>query len=518
MLPNHSFLKVLRACMLVLGTVAPSFAESTFPPLPRLYFNEPDFAPQIATGSSPLNLTSSDTSVATIVAGKIHVKRAGACMITASSGNSVSSRPLYTSGGPGYGVVGWKTSYSSGTWFVPQPEDSIQGKFATVAGGDRHQVGLTNSGRLRFWGSDPGGTAFPDSLQGHVVAVSAGQYFGLALTDSGRVVPWGTNAFHQIDVPDSIQGKVVAIAAGWYHGIAVTREGRVCQWGDTSLFQGRPHDSIQGKVLSVSAGEFHNTALLQDGRIVAWGQNIGGVLFAVPEAGQGKFVEVVASQEHSLARTSDGRVFAWGNNAWGELRIPDSLQGRITSISAGPYGSFLTTTQGLGYAIGNNSNIDYSIADSLQGHLRGCLSGGVYTMVLVERVAQSLRLYEGPRSGVVKGKGQFIFGVPSRQKLQASSSDTSILTTDPVSVSGTSQSFWFNTKKDGSATLRVFLTGNGFWAPTDTSFHFNVEHPTSSTSSSLSKPRRMSPQGYQANGSRISGNDELRFQITSFER
>ncbi|HVW98785.1 MAG TPA: gliding motility-associated C-terminal domain-containing protein [Mucilaginibacter sp.] len=65
----------------------------TFPPIPDKTVCDADFDPG-ATGASAVSYTSSDPSVATIVAGKVHIIGAGTAVITASDGTSTYPQPL----------------------------------------------------------------------------------------------------------------------------------------------------------------------------------------------------------------------------------------------------------------------------------------------------------------------------------------------------------------------------------------------------------------------------------------
>ena len=176
-------------------------------------------------------------------------------------------------------VWGWGNGFgkilgSKGKWnffedldksINPQPI-RIEGvaNIATLSGGERHMLALTQDGKVYAWGDNEDGALgvpirkgigdtayqFPELISGlpKIKAIAAGYDFSLAMDMEGKVWSWGNNTYGTLGhdrtkedeiekrgfIPKPIKGidKAVAIYAGHYHGFAVLANGKVTGWGE----------------------------------------------------------------------------------------------------------------------------------------------------------------------------------------------------------------------------------------------------------------------------------------------
>ncbi|HEY9002984.1 MAG TPA: MBG domain-containing protein [Mucilaginibacter sp.] len=75
------------------GTLTIKAVPITFNNIPNQVYGTPDFAP-VASSAAAITFSSSNTSVATIVSGQIHIKSVGTTMIIANNGSTTVSQPL----------------------------------------------------------------------------------------------------------------------------------------------------------------------------------------------------------------------------------------------------------------------------------------------------------------------------------------------------------------------------------------------------------------------------------------
>lgn len=311
---------------LALGIAPPLLPQTvTFGGLPIKTLGDLDFAPGAVNDSGlPVSYSSSDTNVASIVNGKIHIKKVGSTVITAESfGNATHkpadpvSRPLWV-WSPPRSVAGWADNqYAEAT-----PPDTL-GNVVAIAANSNHSIALRPNGTVVGWGA-PLQPKFPADLQG-VVAVSVGSDHALALKGDGTVVAAGANSYGQADVPNGLS-DVVAIAAGNAFSLALRTDGTVVAWGFNGSGQGKAPVDLRD-VIAVSAGR-DAFALKNDGTVVAWGQDK-----VVPSAVR-NIVSIAAGNGWGLGLKLDSTVVGWGNNGSRQLDPPQGLSG-IVSIAAG---------------------------------------------------------------------------------------------------------------------------------------------------------------------------------------
>ncbi len=150
-------------------------------------------------------------------------------------------------------VVSW------GSQVVPFVEPST--RYAAIAAGFAHTVGLKRDGTVVMWGDNYRGQMnVPKGLSG-VTAVAAGDYHTVALKSNGSVVAWGGgNEGGETTVPADLS-TVTAIAAGSGHTIALKSDGTVVAWGWNQESQRTVPAGLSG-VIAIAAGSAETVALV----------------------------------------------------------------------------------------------------------------------------------------------------------------------------------------------------------------------------------------------------------------
>lgn len=333
----------------------------TFPPLAVKTLGDADFDPGASSDAGlPITYTSSDTGVAQIVNGKIHLKKVGATVITAQNfgdaGHQAAdpvSRQLWI-WSPPTPVVSWGDVYAplpaslgsvvaisaldnnalglkaNGTvtqWGTPlQPTNlDFETGIVAISASPNHAVAVKHDGTVVAAGDDHSVQCDVPAGLTDVVSVAAGRNFSLALKMDGTVVAWGPSTSKTIQVPAGLD-DVVAIAAG-SDAYALKSDGRVVTWGVDAVPAGLKN------VTSISAGNGWAVAVKTDSSIVSWGWSYSPTTYA-PPSGLGGVVSATGSNSHIVALTGRGTVFAWGSNTFGESNVPTGLVG-VTAIAAG---------------------------------------------------------------------------------------------------------------------------------------------------------------------------------------
>lgn len=304
---------------------------ATIDTLPVQTLGGTDFVP--VASDSGLILLSSDTNVASIHKGKIHLKKIGATVISAKEGSDSLSRPLWIHS-PSSPVVNW------GIRGVGKKIQSSLGDSAVaIAANGWHTLALKAAGTVvEDWGVDDiTHAATPRGLQ-HVVAVAAGRLHALALKEDGTVAAWGLNTMGQTNVPQNLR-NVLAVAAGNAHSLALRQDGTVVAWGDSSRGQTHVPQNLRN-VVAIATGWFHTVALRQDGTVVAWGDSSYGQT-RVPDS-LSRVVAVVAGSYSSFALRDVGTVMAWGDGGYGQTHVPGSLEGGLAAAAGFAHAAAMT--------------------------------------------------------------------------------------------------------------------------------------------------------------------------------
>jgi alpha-tubulin suppressor-like RCC1 family protein len=331
-------------------TVGPSPSPMTPGDLRKLTATVRDAAGNVLSGRT-VTWATTNSSVATVVAGDVQAVAAGAATITATSESKSGSVEV---------TVNALTTVS----------------FASVVTGGAHSCALTASGAAYCWGRGESGQlgvpspttgcpldsgSFPCSLTPQ--AVRGGVVFGrltgggahsCGLTSDGSAYCWGSNTSGQLgdnsttarDLPVPVAGalRFTSIDAGTEHTCGLTAENAAYCWGrndrgqlgdgTTSLRTVPTRVSGNVSFEFITAGGFrfgHTCALTGSGQAYCWGDNERGQLgigsvdigpHPLPATVMGgvPFVELSAGLgRHTCGRTSSGIAHCWGENPFGAL-------------------------------------------------------------------------------------------------------------------------------------------------------------------------------------------------------
>ena len=265
-------------------------------------------------------------------------------------------------------------------------------KFTGIAGGEKHSIALTASGKVYAWGYNVDGqlgisgttqqnTPVNVSSLNNIIGIASKFNHSLALTNDGKVYAWGRNNFGQLGggsvstpVPN-LPNNIIGISCGTNHSLAVSDEGKVYTWGYNSNGQlgggsvSTPVPNLPNNIIEIAGGNIHSLALTNDGQVYAWGYNGSGQLgisgttqnnTPVHVSSLSNIIGIACGTAHSLALSNDGKVYAWGFNEYGQLgggsvnsSIP-TLPNNIIGIACGFFHSLAFTDDGKVYAWGYN--------------------------------------------------------------------------------------------------------------------------------------------------------------------
>lgn len=253
-------------------------------------------------------------------------------------------------------------------------------KFADVACGKLHCLGVAKDGSVFAWGTDSyGQLGLGSSKRSHAAAkpekiaklkgikkVFASATGSYAVSARGELYSWGKNnagqlglrstknpkSSPQIAVKTSEETRVRSLSAGGHafqyeaHSAAIVSNQEVYTWGwnifaqlgngGTEARQGIPKMIpwlARLNLTSIVCGQFSTGAVTEDGDLYMWGSNEAGQLgrgdFSASPSDptrvtiDGRVQSVAIGYGHVLALTKDGRVFAWGKNFYGQLGVGD---------------------------------------------------------------------------------------------------------------------------------------------------------------------------------------------------
>ncbi len=194
---------------------------------------------------------------------------------------------------------------------APVAVAGLPGPIRAVSSGMSHTCALTRAGGVVCWGGNSEGqlgnrkrqnSRSPVAVKGlssGVTAISAGSSHTCAITDTGKVRCWGSGRQGQLGVRAVIDSRVpvevvglslgaVAVSAGGGHSCAITRAGGVACWGandsgqlgDTTTSSSALPVTVVGlpsEVLAIAAGGTHTCAVTTTG-VSCWGANDSGQL------------------------------------------------------------------------------------------------------------------------------------------------------------------------------------------------------------------------------------------------
>jgi alpha-tubulin suppressor-like RCC1 family protein len=273
---------------------------------------------------------------------------------------------LLTWGSNQYGQLG--NAANSGVYAInatPVPVGSAADRYAQVAAGGNHSLGLRADGALWAWGSNDAGqlgTATSSSLNNPAPtatgtalptrSTAAGATFGLAVRADGTLWAWGNNAdgqlgFDPTTTPSTARALQVGtdrdwvmVATGDAHSLALKADGSLWAWGNNNNSQlGNPANQttssatptqVAGTYTRVAAGPEHSLGLRADGSLWAWGSNQAGQLGASPDLFSsatplqvpGAYTRMSGGFYFSTGLRADGSLWAWGYNYYGQLGNP----------------------------------------------------------------------------------------------------------------------------------------------------------------------------------------------------
>ena len=231
---------------------------------------------------------------------------------------------------------------------------------STIAGGDRHTIGLKSDGTVVATGDNEYGQCDVSDWK-DIVAVSAGDYHTVGLKADGTVVATGDNEYGQCDVSDwkdivavsagdnltvglkadgtvvateksgcdvSYWKDIVAVSAEFKNTVGLKADGTVVATGIKAYEQCDVFDWKD--IVAVSVEYNHTVGLKADGTVVATGLNIYGQC----DVSDWKDIVAVSTEwDHTVGLKADGTVVATGNNVCGECDVSDWKD--IVAVSAG---------------------------------------------------------------------------------------------------------------------------------------------------------------------------------------
>lgn len=235
--------------------------------------------------------------------------------------------------------------------YLKYPDKLVKEGVKQISSGISFSVGLSESGKVYVWGTEPtyileglstSVIKVPEEVQqANIVRVAAGDRHVLALDARGRLYGWGFNNFTQAETPLFLQSKlatkqVADLIGGEAYSAVLFADGELYVWGSTMVnrLDIIPKD-YQGHIVKVAASPHNMALLLDDGRVAVTG--IENAFRKVPEHlrdGSVKIVDVTASYRAVLAKDDQGQLYVWGDMDYGLLKMP-SFSGNVVAMDAG---------------------------------------------------------------------------------------------------------------------------------------------------------------------------------------
>lgn len=209
-------------------------------------------------------------------------------------------------------------------------------RFVTIAAGDAHTCGLTETGKVWCWGVSFDGrlgdgegvleiiVPEPDSAltDESFVSITAGDRHTCALTAAGKAFCWGDNEWGQLGIESALPLVVFPFPVSGGHSF-------------TSLDAGSRHTcgvSTAGEVLCWGAG---------DSGQIGDGQRQGRLVPTRVQSDE-TFVRVAAGGDHTCATASDDELWCWGRIQVGSIGdntveyrpLPELVEGSLTAFRA----------------------------------------------------------------------------------------------------------------------------------------------------------------------------------------
>ena len=235
--------------------------------------------------------------------------------------------------------------------YLKYPDPLVQEGVEQIASGVSFSVGLSKSGHVYVWGSEPTylieGVStsilkIPAAVQeADIVRIAAGDRHALALDSQGKLYGWGLNNFQQAAAPVVLQSKLASkpvadLIGGEAYSAVLFADGELYVWGSTMVNRlDIIPESYQGQIVKAAANAHNMVLLLADGTVGVTG--IENVLKQVPahlRDGSVNIVDVTASYRAALALDDQGQLHIWGDVEHNVLQVP-VFAGRVVAMDAG---------------------------------------------------------------------------------------------------------------------------------------------------------------------------------------
>ena len=141
------------------------------------------------------------------------------------------------------GNVAYTGIKGKGSPFSRIPDELLQGKTIDIAATDRSCAGLTEDGKVYFWGRLEKGESEMPEIDSKIVKIEGGRYHYSALLENGNVVSWGNNDYNQAKAPAKVTsgGNVKELYVGNFQNYAILENGEHVTWGLSGFPLGTDH-------------------------------------------------------------------------------------------------------------------------------------------------------------------------------------------------------------------------------------------------------------------------------------
>lgn len=229
---------------------------------------------------------------------------------------------------------------------------AMDGQIRDIAAGRSYGLGITNEGKLHYWGytkiTDKINMAdIPkDVLNAGIKMIAAGDDHAVALDDQNQLHVWGNTRLQQNRYTNDMK-KAMKSGENWdivqleasnqFSGV-LSSEGTLYLWGNGNMADIKIRKSYQGNIAKFALTSNEYIVLLKDGTVAYAGYKDKGSPFAkIPAALKDQKVVDIASTGSTVAAvTADGDVVVWGNATMGENKVP-ALSADVKQIYGGRY-------------------------------------------------------------------------------------------------------------------------------------------------------------------------------------